>query len=79
MEKLICDRCGFQLTEKEDISLALDGSDAWIMSCRARGEEARGLFPCKFYFQCKGQMVLLTAKEEKRRKKLLEKGKKDAQ
>jgi hypothetical protein len=25
MEKLVCDKCGFELTEPEDINLAIDG------------------------------------------------------
>jgi len=79
MERLVCDRCGFELTEKEDIFLALDGTDAWQMACRDRGEEPRGVFPCKFYFQCKGQMIVMSAKEEKKRKKgLFGRGKADA-
>jgi hypothetical protein len=66
MDILVCDKCGFQLDKREDIVLALDGSDAWQNSCRARGEEARGLFPCKYYFQCKGEMILMRApKKEK--------------
>lgn len=69
MEKLVCDRCGFELTEREEIVLALDGTDAWQGACRSRGEEPRGVFPCKFYFQCKGQMIMTTAREEKKRKK----------
>ena len=71
MEKLICDRCGFELTEREDVSLALDGTDAWQGACRARGEEPRGVFPCKLYFQCKGQMTVVTTRAEKRRRKAL--------
>lgn len=79
MERLVCDRCGFELTEKEDVLLALDGTDAWQMACRARGEEPRGLFPCKFYFQCKGQMIVVTASEKKKLKKgLFGQGKPDA-
>jgi hypothetical protein len=69
MEKLVCDRCGFELTEKTDISLAIDGMDAWGNAVKARGEEPRGVFPCKLYFQCKGEMTLVTAKEEKKLKK----------
>ncbi len=29
MQKLICDRCGLELTDKEDINLALEGKWAW--------------------------------------------------
>jgi hypothetical protein len=67
MEKLVCDRCGFMIEEREDVALALDGTEAWEMACRTRGEEVRGLFPCKYYFQCKGQMVLVTGKEKRKK------------
>lgn len=70
MEKLVCDRCGFELDQREDILLALDGADAWENSCLVRGEEPRGVFPCKYYFQCKGQMILV--KDKKKYKRLLE-------
>jgi hypothetical protein len=29
MEKLVCDKCGFELTELEDINLAFEGMEAW--------------------------------------------------
>ena len=66
MEILDCDKCGFELTEIEDIALALDGTDAWQDAVRARGEEPRGLFPCKNYFQCKGEMLLVKASKKGR-------------
>lgn len=66
MDKLVCDRCGFELDQREDILLALDGTDAWINSCLAHGEEARGVFPCKYFFQCKGQMILTKGKKKKK-------------
>ncbi|MDP2918793.1 MAG: hypothetical protein Q8O43_01040 [Dehalococcoidia bacterium] len=69
MEKLVCDRCGFELTEKQDVFLALDGIDAWCNAQKARGQEPRGVFPCKYYFQCKGEMILITEKDARKRKK----------
>lgn len=64
MDVLVCDRCGFQLDEREDILLALDGMEAWQEACRRRGEEPRGVFPCKYYFQCKGQMIQTKVKKK---------------
>jgi len=29
LEKLVCDKCGFELTDPEEIYLALDGTEAW--------------------------------------------------
>jgi hypothetical protein len=69
MEKLVCDKCGFELDQREDIVLALDGTEAWQDACRRRGEEPRGVFPCKYYFQCKGEMILL--KDQKKNKGFL--------
>ena len=69
MEKLVCDKCGFELDQREDIVLALDGTDAWQDACRRRSEEPRGVFPCKYYFQCKGEMILL--KDQKKNKGFL--------
>lgn len=57
MDILVCDKCGFELTEIDDISLAMEGADAWQLACRTRGVAPRGVFPCKFYFQCQGEMV----------------------
>jgi hypothetical protein len=56
MEKLVCDKCGFELTEKEDIDLAFEGEAAWQEAQRSRGCEPRGIFPCKYHFQCKGEL-----------------------
>jgi hypothetical protein len=64
MEKLVCDKCGFKLDQREDILLALDGTEAWQDACRRRGEEPRGVFPCKYYWQCKGQMLLTKDKKK---------------
>ena len=69
MEKLVCDKCGFELDQREDINLALDGTEAWQNACRNRGEKPRGVFPCKYYFQCKGEMILL--KDQKKNKGFL--------
>ncbi len=57
MIKLVCDRCGAELTDKYDIDLALEGMDAWRESVRTRGLEPRGVFPCEYYARCGGEMI----------------------
>ena len=56
-KKLRCDRCGLELSDWEDIDLALEGRDAWHASVRAGGGEPRGVFPCKHYIRCRGEIV----------------------
>lgn len=63
---MVCDRCGFELTDKEDILTALDGTDAWQNACRRRGQEPRGLFPCKYYRNCHGEMQYIDTKQKKK-------------
>ena len=65
MEKLVCDKCGFELTEPEDINLAIDGMEAWQEAQRQRGCEPRGLFPCKYFAQCQGEMQLVRGSKKK--------------
>jgi hypothetical protein len=62
MKILVCDRCGFELTEKDDINMAIEGSEAWGIAVRVRGLEPRGVYPCKNYIRCQGEMVLQTKK-----------------
>jgi len=59
MKKLVCDRCGLEVTEKEDIELALEGQEAWATAVRARGGEPRGVIPCKNYIRCGGEIILV--------------------
>ena len=59
MKKLICDRCGLELTEKEDIEIALEGKETWEIATRARGDEPRGILPCENYARCGGEMKLV--------------------
>ena len=66
MEILMCDKCGFQLTEKEEIELAMEGVEAWQNACLARGQKPRGYFPCKHYRNCEGEMM--PAKQSGRQK-----------
>jgi hypothetical protein len=57
--KLVCDRCGCEVTEKEDVAAIEAGMDAWENAVRARGEEPRGVFPCKNYVRCHGEMIVM--------------------
>ena len=70
-EKLVCDKCGFELTDKEGISLALEGTQSWQNAQRSRGCEPRGVFPCKYYIQCKGEMQLVRDVKDPKKKRLL--------
>ncbi|MBN2240642.1 MAG: hypothetical protein JW712_12780 [Dehalococcoidales bacterium] len=63
MKKLVCDRCGRELSNPEAIDLVLKGREAWQNSVRARGKEPRGIFPCEYYIQCEGEMVIVDANE----------------
>lgn len=56
-KKLRCDRCGLELTEKDDLDLAYDGMAAWQAAARARGFNPRGILPCKNYVRCGGEIV----------------------
>lgn len=70
-EKLICDKCGFELNDKEAIYMALDGTQAWQNAQRERGCEPRGLFPCKYYIQCQGEMQLVRDVKDVKKKRAL--------
>jgi len=56
-KRLICDRCGRELTDKDDIELALEGAEAWQLSVIDRNDIPRGLFPCENYRHCGGEMM----------------------
>ena len=60
MKKLVCDRCELELTEREDIFLALDGREAWEEAVRASGAKPRGVYPCENYMRCHGEMKLIS-------------------
>jgi hypothetical protein len=57
MIKLVCDRCGKEITDQYDIDLALAGMEAWRNSVKAKGMEPRGVFPCENYVRCGGEMI----------------------
>ena len=65
MQKLVCDRCGLELTNREDINLALEGKWAWEAACRAHGVEPRGILPCENYVRCGGEIVLVTSRRQR--------------
>ncbi|MBN2238131.1 MAG: hypothetical protein JW712_00005 [Dehalococcoidales bacterium] len=65
MKKLVCDRCGREISSPADIELVLAGTEAWQNSVRTRGEEPRGLFPCEYYRICKGEMIIVEAETKK--------------
>jgi len=56
MKKLVCDRCGLELADKDGIELAIEGKWAWEAACRTRGVEPRGVLPCKNYIHCGGEI-----------------------
>ena len=57
-EKLVCDRCGVELTDRESVVEAFEGKDAWEAAVRVRGGEPRGVFPCQDFRNCGGEMKL---------------------
>jgi hypothetical protein len=59
MPKLVCDRCGREIKDEAEIDQIVAGADAWIASVRARGAEPRGIYPCKDYIRCGGEMVII--------------------
>ena len=73
MKRMICDRCGLEILDKDDQYLALEGQQAWEKAARARGGEARGIMPCKNYIRCGGEIVLVDDKKTTRRNSRLKK------
>ena len=62
MKKLVCDKCGMELTEKYDMDQALAGMNAWATAARARGAEPRGVIPCGNFIRCDGEMILVNGR-----------------
>ncbi|MFC2036057.1 hypothetical protein ACFLUJ_08085 [Chloroflexota bacterium] len=58
MKKLVCDRCGLELRDKDDVEIALEGKEAWEATVTAHGAEPRGVLPCKNFLRCGGEMKL---------------------
>ncbi len=61
MKKLVCDRCGLELEDKDGIELAIEGKEAWEAACRARGVKPRGILPCKNYIRCGGEIKVVVS------------------
>ncbi|MFC1920895.1 hypothetical protein ACFLYQ_04130 [Chloroflexota bacterium] len=59
MAKLVCDRCGKEITDKETVEIILEGVDAWQGSLRRRGSEPRGIYPCENYARCGGELIVI--------------------
>ncbi|MDP6127804.1 MAG: hypothetical protein QF432_06620 [Dehalococcoidales bacterium] len=55
-KKLVCDRCGNEVSNKYAIELLLEGAEAWQLSVIERDSMPRGLFPCENYRLCGGEM-----------------------
>ena len=71
MKKLVCDRCGLELEDRDDIVLVLEGQRAWEAACRARDVEPRGVFPCEDYIRCGGEMKAVASRRQQFMKFLL--------
>ncbi len=69
-KKLRCDRCGLELSDRDDLDAAFEGMYAWQNAVRSRGGVARGVLPCKNYARCGGEIIEVTGWDEWRRKLL---------
>ena len=57
MEKLVCDRCNLEYTDKESIEMAKRYQEKWAELCRRDGVEPRGLSACP-NISCPGELQL---------------------
>ena len=57
MEKLTCDRCDLEYTDKESIEMAKQHEGAWADMCRQGGFEPRGVIACP-NIPCAGELQL---------------------
>ena len=64
MKKLVCDRCGLALEDKDGVDLALEGKEAWEAACRARGVDPRGILPCENYVRCGGEIKAVASRRQ---------------
>jgi hypothetical protein len=62
---LYCDRCGELMESPEDIEMALQGTASWHEFLREQGIEPRGLFACRNWIRCHGEMQAWDGKGKK--------------
>jgi len=65
MKRLVCDRCGLELADKDGIDLAIEGRGAWEAACRARGVKPRGILPCENYVRCGGEIKVVASRRQR--------------
>ncbi len=63
-KKLVCDRCGMELTDKYDVEMVLEGKEAWEAAVRAGGAEPRGIYPCQDFNRCGGEMQVVNQRRQ---------------
>ena len=68
-KRLVCDRCGKEIIDRDAIDLALEGTAAWHAFVLSKGEKPRGVFPCENWIRCGGEMVDFNAKKTPREAK----------
>lgn len=56
-EKLVCDRCGAEYSDKPSIQMAKTMAVSWRAQCKQDSVEARGIAPCPI-ISCKGELIL---------------------
>ena len=56
-EKLVCDRCDIEYTDKDSIEMAKHYQELWAKLCRQNGVEPRGLSSCP-NIGCPGELQL---------------------
>lgn len=57
MEKLVCDKCGTEYTDKKSIDAMKEAQEFWKALCVSGDIEHRGIGPCSG-ITCTGQLVL---------------------
>ena len=57
-KRLVCDHCSNTYVDELSVLQGIEVGGQWAESCRKRGKEPRGLFPCPLY-RCDGELVLV--------------------